>query len=101
MDINEEDNFDNLNNNIDSLDTFKTNQINISKNYNKNLYDYLNNENNIYNKNLQNNDFIINSNNNSSNYNNEINTIRQEIILLKSKVSETELVINQYKYIKK
>ena len=39
----------------------------------------------------------INSNNNINYYKKEINNIRQQIVLLKSKISEDELVINDYK----
>ena len=96
--LNEEDNIDILNNNIQFNDTTKTNQINLSNNYHKELNEYLNNENKINNKLLNNNinnNFL--SNNNADNYNKEINSMKQEIILLKSQISENELVINQYK----
>ena len=96
--LNEEDNIDILNNNIESIDTIKTNQINLSNNYNKELNEYLNNENKINNKLLNNNiNNNLVSNNNADNYNKEINSMKQEIILLKSQISENELVINQYK----
>ena len=71
----------------------KTEQINLSENYKKDLNDYnralTQNENEINNK--------INPNNNINYYKKEINTIRQQIILLKSKISENELIINDYK----
>jgi len=73
----------------------KTEQINLSDNYKKDLNDYNRaltqneNENEINNK--------INPNNNINYYKKEINTIRQQIILLKSKISENELIINDYK----
>ena len=96
--LNEEDNIDILNNNIQFNDTTKTNQINLSNNYHKELNEYLNNENKINNKLLNNNvNNNLVSNNNTNNYNKEINSIRHEIILLKSQISENELVINQYK----
>ena len=81
------------NNNFELNETNKTEQINLSQNYKKEL--------NEYNKCLtQNNNEIndkINSNNNINYYKKEINNIRQQIVLLKSKISEDELVINDYK----
>jgi hypothetical protein len=81
------------NNNTEFNETKKIEQINLSQNYKKEL--------NEYNKCLtQNNNEIndkINSNNNINYYKKEINNIRQQIVLLKSKISEDELVINDYK----
>ena len=81
------------NNNTEFNETKKKEQINLSQNYKKEL--------NEYNKCLtQNNNEIndkINSNNNINYYKKEINNIRQQIVLLKSKISEDELVINDYK----
>ena len=81
------------NNDLELNETNKTEQINLSENYKKEL--------NEYTKSLtQNNTEInnkINQNNNINYYKKEINTIRQQIILLKSKISENELVINDYK----
>ncbi len=81
------------NNNTEFNETTKKEQINLSQNYKKEL--------NEYNKCLtQNNNEIndkINSNNNINYYKKEINNIRQQIVLLKSKISEDELVINDYK----
>ena len=95
--VNEEENIDSLNNNnIDSIDSFKSNQINISNNNNKNLQEYINDENNMNYKNFEKINYF-NTNDDSSNYKQEINKIKQEIILLKAKISENELVINQYK----
>ena len=71
----------------------KTEQINLSEKYKKELNDYnialTQDDNEINNK--------INPNNNINYYKKEINTIRQQIILLKSKISENELIINDYK----
>jgi len=71
----------------------KTEQINLSEKYKKELNDYnialIQDDNEINNK--------INPNNNINYYKKEINTIRQQIILLKSKISENELIINDYK----
>ena len=71
----------------------KTEQINLSEKYKKELNDYnialTQDDNEINNK--------INPNNNINYYKKEINTIRQQIILLKSKISENELNINDYK----
>ena len=81
------------NNDLELNETNKTEQINLSENYKKEL--------NEYTKSLtQNNTEInnkINQNNNVNYYKKEINTIRQQIILLKSKISENELIINDYK----
>lgn len=81
------------NNNTEFNETKKIEQINLSQNYKKEL--------NEYNKCLtQNNNEIndkINSNNNINYYKKEINNIRQQIVLLKSKISEDKLVINDYK----
>ena len=81
------------NNNFELNETNKTEQINLSQNYKREL--------NEYNKALtQNNNEIndkINPNNNINYYKKEISTIRQQIILLKSKISENELIINDYK----
>ena len=81
------------NNNIDLNETNKTEQINLSQNYKRELNEYnkalAQNNNEINNK--------INPNNDINYYKKEINTIRQEIILLKSKISENELIINDYK----
>lgn len=58
----EEDNIKTLNNeNLKLIETFKSNQINLSNNYNKNLNEYLNNENEARNQNINSN---INSNSN-------------------------------------
>ena len=95
--VNEEENIDSLNNNnIDLIDSLKSNQLNISNNYNKNLKEYINDENNMNYKNFENINYY-NSNNNSYDYKQEINKIKQENIILKAKMSENELVINQYK----
>ena len=71
----------------------KTEQINLSEKYKKELNDcgmaLTQDDNEINNK--------INPNNNINYYKKEINTIRQQIILLKSKISENELIINDYK----
>ena len=81
------------NNNLELNDTNKIDQITLLNNYKNDL--------NEYNKSLtQNNDEInnkINPNNNVNYYKKEINSIRQQIIILKSKISENELIINDYK----
>ena len=81
------------NNDLELNETNKTEQINLSENYKKEFDEHTKslNQNNteINNK--------INQNNNVNYYKKEINTIRQQIILLKSKISENELIINDYK----
>ena len=80
-------------NDLELNETNKTEQINLSENYKKELNEYTKSLN-------QNNTEInnqINQNNNVNYYKKEINTIRQQIILLKSKISENELIINDYK----
>ena len=74
------------NNDLELNETNKTEQINLSENYKKELNEYTKslNQNNteINNK--------INQNNNVNYYKKEINSIRQQIILLKSKIAENE-----------
>ena len=81
------------NNNIELNDINKTEQINLSEKYKKEFNAYndslIQNDNDINNK--------INPNNAINYYKKEINSIRQQIILLKSKISENELIINDYK----
>lgn len=81
------------NNNIELNDINKTEQINLSEKYKKEFNEYndslIQNDNDINNK--------INPNNAINYYKKEINSIRQQIILLKSKISENELIINDYK----
>ena len=83
-------NFEFMNNNDEAIGININNQTDINNNYNKDLNDYLND-----------NKYSLNQNNNDNAgleyYKKEIKTIRQEIILLKTKISENELVINQYK----
>ena len=80
-------------NNLELNDKTKEDQINLSNNYHKELNEYKKelsqNNNEINNK--------INPNNNIEYYKKEINSIRQQIVLLKSKISENELIINDYK----
>ena len=82
--------FVNLNNLAEPYDSSKNNPTILSQNYNKDLNTYLNNENKEKNNNN-------NNNNEINDYKNEINKIRQEVVLLKTKISENELIINQYK----
>ena len=80
-------------NNLELNSKNKNEQINLSNNYKKELNQYndelIQNDNEINNK--------INPNNNIEYYKKEINSIRQQIVLLKSKISENELIINDYK----
>ena len=80
-------------NNLELNGKNKNEQINLSNNYKKELNQYndelIQNDNEINNK--------INPNNNVDLYKKEINSIRQQIVLLKSKISENELIINDYK----
>ena len=81
------------NNNIELKDTNKIEKINLSQKYQKELDNYnqslMQNNNEINDK--------INPNNNINYYKKELNSIRQQIILLKSKLSENELIINDYR----
>ena len=81
------------NNDLELNEINKTEQVNLSENIKKELNDY--------NKSLSQNNIEINNkinpNNNINYYKKEINTIRQQIIILKSKISENELIINDYK----
>lgn len=81
------------NNDLELNEINKTEQVNLSENIKKELNDY--------NKSLSQNNieinYKINPNNNINYYKKEINTIRQQIIILKSKISENELIINDYK----
>lgn len=81
------------NNNIELKDTNKIEKINLSQKYQKELDNYnqslMQNNNEINDK--------INPSNNINYYKKELNSIRQQIILLKSKLSENELIINDYR----
>ena len=81
------------NNDLELNEINKTEKVNLSENIKKELNDY--------NKSLSQNNIEINNkinpNNNINYYKKEINTIRQQIIILKSKISENELIINDYK----
>ena len=81
------------NNNIELKDTNKIEKINLSQKYQKELDNY--NQSLIQNNNEINDK--INPNNNINYYKKELNSIRQQIILLKSKLSENELIINDYR----
>ena len=81
------------NNNIELKDTNKIEKINLSQKYQKELDNY--NQSLIQNNNEINDK--INPNNNIDYYKKELNSIRQQIILLKSKLSENELIINDYR----
>ena len=81
------------NNNIELKDTNTIEKINLSQKYQKELDNYnqslMQNNNEINDK--------INPSNNINYYKKELNSIRQQIILLKSKLSENELIINDYR----
>ena len=92
MNENNNNNYDDININNSQFNS-KINQsykIESSNNYQKELNEYLNEEKMEKNPKEEN-------NNDSNFYKNQINCIKGEIILLKSKISENELIINQYK----
>ena len=83
----------NIKNIAESYDTVKNNQDILSNNYNQELNTYLKNENKEKNLNINN----RNETNELNAQEKEISTLRQEMVLLKTKITENELTINQYK----